>query len=139
RGDSLTLCELFMQPPSVPPPHMYLSCFTNSYGRFGAGACIAGIRAAGLTHVELAIKTQGVPSIFGEQPILTDRSTAADVAGVQALLEEHAASLSRCNITSGIPLEEPVVEITLRKLDLAQQLGAGDRKSTRLNSSHVKI
>jgi L-ribulose-5-phosphate 3-epimerase len=102
---------------------MILSCFTNSYGRFGPAACIEHIRSAGLSQVELAIKTEGVPSIFGEQPILTDRSTAADIAGVQRLLQEHGVSLSSCNITSGNPLESNVVEITLRKLDLAQQLG----------------
>jgi L-ribulose-5-phosphate 3-epimerase len=102
---------------------MTLSCFTNSYGRFGPAACIEHIRSAGLSHVELAVKTEGVPSIFGEQPILTDRSTADDVADVQRLLQEHDVSLSSCNITSGNPLDDNVVEITLRKLDLAQQLG----------------
>jgi L-ribulose-5-phosphate 3-epimerase len=102
---------------------MLVSCFTNSYGRFGPAACIEQIRSAGLSHVELAIKTEGVPSIFGEQPILTDRSTAADLAGVQRLLQEQGVSLSSCNITSGNPMEESVVEITLRKLDLARHLG----------------
>lgn len=102
---------------------MILSCFTNSYGRFGPVACIERIRSAGLSHVELAIKTEGVPSIFGEQPILTDRSTPEDVAGVKRLLQENRVTLSSCNITSGNPLEEHVVAITLRKLDLAQQLG----------------
>jgi L-ribulose-5-phosphate 3-epimerase len=102
---------------------MILSCFTNSYGRFGATACIERIRTAGVLRVELAIKTDGVPSIFGEQPILTDRSTTADVARVQALLQQFEVSLSSCNITSGNPLDEKVVAVTLRKLDLAQQLG----------------
>lgn len=102
---------------------MLVSCFTNSYGRFGPVACIEHIRSAGLSHIELAIKTQGVPSIFQEEPILTDRSTEAEVAAVQTLLAEHEVSLSSCNITSGNPLAPEIVEVTVRKLRFARQLG----------------
>lgn len=100
-----------------------IACFTNSYGRFGPEACVERISSAGLTHVELAIKTDGVPSIFQEQPILTDRSGPADVEGVQRLLEEHEVQLASCNITSGNPLDPEVVATTERKLKLAGELG----------------
>lgn len=100
-----------------------VSCFPNSYGRFGAAACIERVRSSGITHIELPIKTDGIPSIFGEQPILTDRSTPADVERVQALLARHQVQLASCNISSGNPLDEASVAVTLQKLKLAASLG----------------
>lgn len=100
-----------------------ISCFTNSYGRFGPRAAIERLRSAGIAHLELAIKTHGVKSIFGEEPILTDRSTPGDVDAVRALLDEHGVRLSSCNITCGNPLDADVVAITQRKLELAAALG----------------
>lgn len=102
---------------------MTISCFTNSYGRFGARAAIAHVRAAGIRHVELAIKTEGVPSIFHEIPVLTDRSGDREIADVRRMLDVHEVSLSSCNITSGNPLDESVVAITERKLAIAAELG----------------
>jgi len=103
---------------------MIISCLTNSYGRFGPAACIERIRSTGLRHVELPIKTACVPSIFGEEPILTDQSGPAEIDAVQQLLDEHDVQLSSCNVTSGNPLDRNVVVLTLRKLELASQLGA---------------
>lgn len=100
-----------------------ISCFTNSYGRFGPREAIERVGSAGLRHVELAIKTEGVPSIFGEQPLLTDRSGPRDVEGVRSLLDANGVTLSSCNITSGNPLDAAVLEITRRKLQLAAELG----------------
>ena len=103
-------------------PHL-ISCFTNSYGRFGAPAAIAHVRSAGISHIELAIKTEGVSSIFGETPLLTDQGGQSELDEVRRLLDQHDVSLSSCNITSGNPLEPNVVEVTKRKLDLAAELG----------------
>ncbi|MCA9076314.1 MAG: sugar phosphate isomerase/epimerase [Planctomycetaceae bacterium] len=100
-----------------------ISCLTNCYGRFGAPAAIASVRSAGIGYVELAIKTQGVPSIFGETPVLTDQSGERELDEVRRLLDEHSVMLSSCNITSGNPLEQATVEITKRKLDHAAALG----------------
>jgi inosose dehydratase len=100
-----------------------IACFTNSYGRFGAEAAFRLLPSAGLTQVELAIKTEGVPSIFGERPVLTDRSGPADLDHVRRRLDEAGLMLSSCNVTSGNPKEPSALEITLRKLDLAASLG----------------
>ncbi|MGD9856999.1 MAG: sugar phosphate isomerase/epimerase family protein [Planctomycetaceae bacterium] len=100
-----------------------ISCFTNSYGRFGPREAMTRVRAAGIDHVELAIKTDGVGSLFGEEPILTDRSGPREVNDVRHLLEAAGVSLSSCNITSGNPLDDAVVAVTLRKLQLAADLG----------------
>ena len=106
-----------------PSTQRQLSCFTNSYGRFGPAACIQNIRRAGCEQVELAIKTAGVKSIFGEEPILSDQSKPGDLDSVRALLDQHDVSLSSCNITSGNPLDATVVDVTLAKLKLAHGLG----------------
>lgn len=100
-----------------------VSCLTNSYGRFGPIAAIEHIRDAGLSHIELNIKNQGVASFFKETPLLTNESTAEDIQRVQELLDRHQVQLSSCNITSGNPLDPGVVAITKQKLDLASQLG----------------
>lgn len=78
---------------------------------------------AGITHVELAIKTQGVRSPFGETPLLTDVATPAEVEAVRRLADAAGVTLSSCNISSGNPVDPAVVERTIVKLDLAAALG----------------
>ncbi len=96
-----------------------VSCFSNSYGRFGVRGAIENLRRAGLDHLELPIRTAGVSSLFGDEPMLTPQSTADDLKRLDALLAEHGVRVSSCNVTSGNPLERSVVELTKRKLDVA--------------------
>jgi inosose dehydratase len=114
-----------------------VACFPNSYGRFGPRGGIPLLREAGITHVEMPIRTAGVPSFFGEDPLLTDRSGAGDIAAVRQLLDEHELTACSCNVTSGNPLDAEVVAVTKRKLDVAAALavplvvaGAGEVEST---------
>jgi L-ribulose-5-phosphate 3-epimerase len=100
-----------------------ISCFSNSYGRFGARGAIENLRAAGLEHLELPIRTAGGRSLFGDEPLLTQEATVDDLKRVDELLAEHGVTVSSCNVTSGNPLERQVVEITKRKLDLASHFG----------------
>jgi len=100
-----------------------VSCLSNSYGRFGARGAIENLRAAGLEHLELPIRTASVPSMFGDEPLLTQESTADDLRRLDELLAVHGVTVSSCNVTSGNPLERKVVEITKRKLDLAAHFG----------------
>ncbi|GAB4147493.1 MAG: hypothetical protein Tsb009_20710 [Planctomycetaceae bacterium] len=100
-----------------------VSCFTNSYGRFGAQAAIENIRAAGLEYIELPIRTAGAQSIFGDEPLITTDSTDEDIHRVQDLLAEHDVKLSSCNVTSGNPLDDEVLQIIKRKLEIATRFG----------------
>ncbi len=109
--------------PTCPEWNYVISCLTNTYGRFGPLAAIAHLPRIGVRHIELPIKTAGVPSFFKETPLLTDASSVDDVCRVQDQLAESGLTLSSCNISSGNPLEVTVVERTIRKLDLAQRLG----------------
>ena len=100
-----------------------VSCLTNSYGRFGARGAIENLRDAGLEFLELPIRTAGSKSIFGDEPLITTESTAADLKSAQKLMSDHGVQPSSCNVTSGNPLEREVVEITRRKRDIAAELG----------------
>jgi inosose dehydratase len=100
-----------------------VSCLTNSYGRFGALAAIAMVRDAGIEWIELPIRTNGSDSIFGDEPLLTDQATTSQLADIAARLAEHDVRLSSCNVTSGNPLDPNVLAVTLRKLDIAADLG----------------
>lgn len=100
-----------------------ISCFTNSYGRFGAEAAIAHLREAGLEYVELPIRTEGVTPLFGDTPLLTNASGLDELNRVDRLLEQHGVRVSSCNVTTGNPLEPANVELVRRKLDLASHFG----------------
>lgn len=101
-----------------------IACFPNSYGRFGVEAAAPLLQDIGLRHIELPIKNAGVPSFFGEEPVLTDASGPDDLARVRRLLDDHQLSIASCNITAGNPLDPKVVDATCRKLDLVAELGA---------------
>ncbi len=100
-----------------------ISCLTNSYGRFGAQAAIEQLPDAGIHHIELPIRTEGVDSPFGDRPLVTTAATLDDLKQVDRLLQQHGAMVSSCNITSGNPLDPEIVAITKRKLDLAKHFG----------------
>lgn len=100
-----------------------ISCLTNSYGRFGPLAAISHLPQVGMSDIELPIKNSGVPSFFKETPLLTEASSLDEIAFVLRRLNEARVRLSSCNISSGNPLEEAVVERTILKLEIARKLG----------------
>ncbi|MFO0917597.1 MAG: sugar phosphate isomerase/epimerase family protein [Planctomycetaceae bacterium] len=100
-----------------------VSCCAQSYGHHGAEAAVEHLRAAGLTHFELPIRTAGFVTRLGDPPLLNHDASATQLTRVQRLLERHGVELSSCNILSGNPLDPNVVEVTRRKLDLAADLG----------------
>ena len=100
-----------------------ISCLTNSYGRFGARGAIECLPKAGIDYVELPIRTEGVPSIFKDEPLVTTASTAPELKEVDRMLAGQGLRVSACNISSGNPLDPEVVKITKRKLDLAEHFG----------------
>lgn len=99
-----------------------VSCLTNSYGRFGARGAIELVRSARLECLELPIRTAGVPSPLGDEPLVTTATTPKQLGEVRRLLDRHGIRVTSCNVTSGNPLDPAVVEITRRKLALAGAL-----------------
>ncbi|MBW3543142.1 MAG: sugar phosphate isomerase/epimerase [Planctomycetes bacterium] len=102
---------------------MKVSCFTNSYGRFGAQAALRRLASAGIAHLELPIRTAGAPTFFGDVPLVTTASTDVEFDATLESIKRAELSLSSCNVTSGNPLEADVLEATLRKLAIARRLG----------------
>ena len=100
-----------------------ITCLSNSYGRFGVPAAIEHLPTIGVRFLELPIRTEGVPSFFKEDPIVTSGSTEKELEQVQQLLKQHSIQLSSCNVTTGNPLERSVVETTKKKLDIAAWFG----------------
>jgi L-ribulose-5-phosphate 3-epimerase len=96
-----------------------ISCFTNSYGRFGGEAALAHLPKIGVQWLELPIRTAGMPAFFGDKPLLTTDAQPADVISLGRRIADAGLKLSSCNVTSGNPLDPQVLEITLKKLDLA--------------------
>lgn len=97
-----------------------ISCFTNSYGRFGAQAAIENLRSAGLRYLELPIRTAGMPTFFGDEPLVTTDTSPRELEKISQRINDNGLRVSSCNVTSGNPLDSAVVAITKRKLDLAR-------------------
>ncbi|MBM81639.1 MAG: xylose isomerase [Planctomycetaceae bacterium] len=102
---------------------LIVSCFANSYGRFGTQAAIENVKAAGIDYVELPIRTEGVKPFFGDVPMVTNASGIEDLKVVDVLLEKNGVKVSSCNLTTGNPLERKNTEIIKRKLELASHFG----------------
>lgn len=101
-----------------------ISCFTNSYLKFGVDAAIEHLPTVGLKLVEFPVRTHGQPTFFGDTPWLTNTSSAADVAKCREKLTAADLQPLTANISSGNPLEDTALAITLDKLRIATDLGA---------------
>lgn len=102
---------------------MRISCFPNTYGRFGAQAAIQLLPETGIHWIELPIKNAGMPSFFKDHPVATDASTPELIFALRDQIAEAGLEVSSCNITSGNPLDPQVLERTLKKLSIASQFG----------------
>ncbi|MGE5192278.1 MAG: sugar phosphate isomerase/epimerase family protein [Deltaproteobacteria bacterium] len=106
--------------PEMPP---IVACHTNSYGHLGGAAAIEGIRAAGLEYVEFPIRRAGFRSRTGAPPLVTTESTLAGLRSVERLLEGHGVRVASCTCMAGNPLQEAVVAVMRRQLDMASHFG----------------
>jgi L-ribulose-5-phosphate 3-epimerase len=96
-----------------------ISCFTNSYGRFGGEAALAHLPEIDVEFLELPIRTAGAPGFFGDQPLVTTAATLTDVTNLKGRFADAGLRVSSCNVTSGNPLDPQVLNVTLKKMDLA--------------------
>jgi inosose dehydratase len=102
------------------PPQ--IACHPSSYGRFGAAA-IEHIRAAGLEWIELPIRTAGVRTRWGDEPLIDSNSTAADCAAAIRRLDAQGVRVASCTCLAGNPLDPANFTLAQRKLDLAAHFG----------------
>lgn len=102
---------------------MLVTCHTHCYGRFGALAAIEHVRDAGLEAIELPIRTAGMRSRWGDEPLLTTDSTQADLDRIDRLLAEQGVRIASCACQSGNLLDPANFAAMRRKLDLAAHFG----------------
>ena len=107
----------------VEPESRRIAVHSNSFGRFGVEGALPVLAALGVRYLELPVKSSGVPSFFGEQPVLTETSGPADVARVSRMIEAAGVSVCSANVTSGNPLQDAIRDVTLQKLRLAAEFG----------------
>lgn len=100
-----------------------ISCFTDCYGSHGARAAIENVRQAGIEYVELPIRTQDAFSPFDDEPLITSESSLLELQQVDQLLESHGVKVSSFTVLSGNPLDEAVVSLLKRKIDIASHFG----------------
>ncbi len=100
-----------------------IACSASSYGPFGAQAAILHLRQIGLHYLELPILTQGQPTRYGEEPLITSNATEKAVQHVLQFVKDHGVQLSACQIDTGNPLFKSARQVLKRKMEIAAQLG----------------
>src|SRR4051795_1770396 len=99
-----------------------ISCFTNSYGPSGVRVAVEKIRAAGLDHLELALRGHDFGGlVIPEEVVITEKADDATARAFGELLRRHGVSISGCNVggadirtTAGIDLTERRVRFAHR-------------------------
>lgn len=100
-----------------------IACSASSYGPFGAQAAVPHLRQVGLQYLELPILTQGQPTRYGEQPLITSTASEKDARQVTQFLTDYGVQLSSCQIDTGNPLFKSARQVLKRKMEIAAQLG----------------
>ncbi len=76
-----------------------ISCFTNSYGPSGVRAAAENIRAAGIAHLELALRGHNFGGlVIPESAVITEKDDDRTVEDFKALLDRHGVLISGCNV-----------------------------------------
>ncbi|HEX8202399.1 MAG TPA: sugar phosphate isomerase/epimerase, partial [Isosphaeraceae bacterium] len=76
-----------------------LSCFTNCYGPAGVRAAAEHIRAAGIEHLELALRGHNFGGlVIPEEAVITEKADDATAGAFRALLERNGVRISGCNV-----------------------------------------
>ncbi|MEO6808245.1 MAG: sugar phosphate isomerase/epimerase, partial [Isosphaeraceae bacterium] len=76
-----------------------LSCFTNAYGPDGVRAAVENIRAAGINHLELALRGHDFGGlVIPESAVVTEKADDATAQAFVDLLRQHEVSASGCNV-----------------------------------------
>jgi inosose dehydratase len=99
-----------------------LSCFTNCYGPEGVRAAVANIRAAGIEHLELALRGHNFGGlVIPESAVITEKADDATAEAFCQLLEQHGVKVSGCNVGGADIRTVEGVELTERRIRFAQR------------------
>jgi L-ribulose-5-phosphate 3-epimerase len=99
-----------------------LSCFTNTYGPSGVRAAVENIRAAGLDHLELALRGHNFGGlVIPEEAVITEKADDATASAFCDLLRERGVQVSGCNVGGADIRTAEGVELTERRIRFASR------------------
>jgi L-ribulose-5-phosphate 3-epimerase len=99
-----------------------VSCFTNSYGPAGVRTAVENIRAAGLDHLELALRGHNFGGlVIPEEAVITEKADDATARAFGDLLRQHGVAISGCNVGGADIRTTAGVELTERRIRFADR------------------
>ncbi|HEV3165154.1 MAG TPA: sugar phosphate isomerase/epimerase [Isosphaeraceae bacterium] len=94
-----------------------VSCFTNSYGPAGVRTAVERIRAAGIEHLELALRGHDFGGlVIPESAVITEKADDATAAAFVEHLRQHGVKVSGCNVGGADLRTKEGVELTQRRI-----------------------
>jgi L-ribulose-5-phosphate 3-epimerase len=97
-----------------------LSCFTNCYGPAGVRAAAEHIRAAGIEHLELALRGHNFGGlVIPESAVITETADDETAGAFCSLLERRGVRISGCNVGGADIRTVEGVELTERRIRFA--------------------
>jgi inosose dehydratase len=97
-----------------------LSCFTNCYGASGVWTAVEQIRAAGLDHLELALRGHNFGGlVIPESVVITEKADDATARSFCDHLARHGVKVSGCNVGGADLRTREGVELTRRRIEFA--------------------
>jgi inosose dehydratase len=99
-----------------------VSCFTNCYGPSGVWAAVENIRAAGIDHLELALRGHNFGGlVIPESAVVTEKADEATAERFRKHLADHGVHVSGCNVGGADIRTTEGVELTERRIRFAHQ------------------
>jgi inosose dehydratase len=99
-----------------------ISCFTNSYGPAGVRAAVERIRAAGIDHLELALRGHNFGGlVIPESAVITEKATDEEARAFCDYLAAHGVKVSGCNVGGADIRIRDGVELTERRIRFARR------------------
>ena len=99
-----------------------ISCFTNCYGPDGVRAAVEQVRAAGIDHLELALRGHNLGGlVIPESAVITEKADDATARAFVNLVVEHGVKISGCNVGGADMRTIEGRELTERRIRFAKR------------------
>ncbi|MDX2037668.1 MAG: sugar phosphate isomerase/epimerase [Isosphaeraceae bacterium] len=99
-----------------------VSCFTNCYGPAGVRAAAENIRAAGIDHLELALRGHDFGGlVIPESAVITEKADDAEASAFVELLANRGVRVSGCNVGGADIRTRDGIDLTIRRIRFAKR------------------
>src|SRR3954449_9373497 len=97
-----------------------LSCFTHCYGAAGVWTAVENIRAAGIDHLELALRGHNLGGlVIPESAVITEKADDATAQSFCDHLAKHGVKVSGCNVGGADIRTVDGLDLTRRRIEFA--------------------